>query len=806
MNQPFDDFAAGHREPLYLLLHHLVKLNKPLLLSSDLWDAFDAFARREEGARLRDSEAARLMSAAQEAVVCPPWIYLAVRPWVARWGYLRFHLEHMEHEWIPVESFLRFKERMIEGGEHHDDGDWLLELDLEPFSRGFPKLRESRSIGRGVEFLNRHLSGSLFRDGDQGAVRLLQFLQVHQAGGHQLMLNERIKDVHQLRGALRDARRLLERKDDDLGWLEVRDALGALGFEPGWGNTVARMRRCFDRIIDILEAPDPTALERFLGEMPMVFSLAILSPHGFFGQSNVLGLPDTGGQVVYILDQVRALEQEMAKRIEERGLAHLGIEPQIVVITRLIPESRGTSCDQRVEPIHGTKHARILRVPFRTDSGEIIPQWISRFDIWPYLEHFTEEVEHELLAELGHRPDFIIGNYSDGNLVATLLASRMGVTQCTIAHALEKAKYLYSDLYWKENEPKYHFSCQFTADLIAMNATDFIISSTFQEIAGKEDSVGQYESYGSFTMPGLYRVVNGINVFDPKFNIVSPGADADLYFPYTERERRLTGLHEEIEEMVYGAADEFSRGTLGDRGRPLIFTMARLDRIKNLTGLVAWYGANERLRAVADLVVVGGYIDRERSEDREEQAQIDLMHELFERHALDGNVRWLERITDRRLGGEVYRWIADRHGVFVQPALFEAFGLTVVEAMTSGLPTFATRYGGPLEIIKHGKSGFHIDPNHGEQVADELAEFFERCAKEPKYWSKISAGAIERIQSRYTWTIYAERMLTLSCIYGFWKYSTNLERDEARRYLEMFYGLQFRPLARRMLEKPCPEA
>ena len=44
-------------------------------------------------------------------------------------------------------------------------------------------------------------------------------------------------------------------------------------------------------------------------------------------------------------------------------------------------------------------------------------------------------------------------------------------------------------------------------------------------------------------------------------------------------------------------------------------------------------------------------------------------------------------------------------------------------------------------------------------------------------------------------SLYAERMMTLSRIYGFWKYVTNLERDETRRYLEMFYGLQFRPLA-----------
>ena len=56
-------------------------------------------------------------------------------------------------------------------------------------------------------------------------------------------------------------------------------------------------------------------------------------------------------------------------------------------------------------------------------------------------------------------------------------------------------------------EKDYHFSSQFTADLIAMNMADFIITSTYQEIAGQADSVGQYESHCSFTMPGLYRVI-----------------------------------------------------------------------------------------------------------------------------------------------------------------------------------------------------------------------------------------------------------------------------------------------------------
>ena len=53
---------------------------------------------------------------------------------------------------------------------------------------------------------------------------------------------------------------------------------------------------------------------------------------------------------------------------------------------------------------------------------------------------------------------------------------------------------------------------------------------------------------------------------------------------------------------------------------------------------------------------------------------------------------------------------ADRRGAFVQPALYEAFGLTVVEAMTCGLVVFATNQGGPVEIVVDGVSGFHIDP------------------------------------------------------------------------------------------------
>jgi sucrose synthase len=786
-------YVRDHRNELISLLHRLQEIGRPFLLRSNIQDTFEQLCLEDASGDLRNSPLASLVDWCQEAALDKAWICFALRQRVARWIYIRVHMDTLDMENIQASEFLAFKERLVNGSA---ESDWVLEVDLEPFSRHIYKLRESDSIGRGVEFLNRHLSSRLFQNLDKGDQRLLDFLRVHRYRDQQLMVNEAVHNVPDLRGALRHAESLLRGQNQDASWDSVAHELRSIGFEPGWGNTVRRIRESMRLLLDILEAPSPAALERFLGRVPMVFSLAILSPHGYFGQSDVLGRPDTGGQVVYILDQVRALEREMRQRLHQQGL---DIEPQILVLTRLIPQADGTTCDQRIEDIAGTTHARILRVPFRNSGGEVIPHWISRFEIWPYLERYAGEAQREMIAELGGRPDLIIGNYSDGNLVASLMSQQLGITQCNIAHALEKTKYLYSDLYWQDNEAHYHFSCQFTADLIAMNSADFIITSTYQEIAGTDDSLGQYESHAAFTMPGLYRVVQGIDVYDPKFNIVSPGADAEVYFPYTESERRLSHFAGEIDQLVFGTeTGESIRGALIDSTKPLLFTMARMDHIKNITGLVDWYGNSEALREQANLLVISGHVDPALSGDTEEREQIQRMHELMNQHQLDGQLRWLGLHLEKPLAGELYRVIADHQGAFVQPALFEAFGLTVIEAMSSGLPTFATCFGGPLEIIEDGLSGFHIDPNHGERASARMGEFFARCEAEPDYWKRLSDGGLRRVAERYTWARYAERMMTLSRIYGFWKYVSDLERAETQRYLQMFYGLQFRPLAEQL--------
>ena len=70
------------------------------------------------------------------------------------------------------------------------------------------------------------------------------------------------------------------------------------GLEKGWGDTAEQVLEMIHLLLDIIQAPDPSTLEKFLGRIPMIFNVVVVSPHGYFGQANVLGLPDTGGQVI----------------------------------------------------------------------------------------------------------------------------------------------------------------------------------------------------------------------------------------------------------------------------------------------------------------------------------------------------------------------------------------------------------------------------------------------------------------------------------------------------------------------------
>ena len=58
---------------------------------------------------------------------------------------------------------------------------------------------------------------------------------------------------------------------------------------------------------------------------------------------------------------------------------------------------QNTKCNKRLEKVFDTKNTYILRVPFRDGNKKVTDNWISRFEMWPYLEDFADDSYRELL-------------------------------------------------------------------------------------------------------------------------------------------------------------------------------------------------------------------------------------------------------------------------------------------------------------------------------------------------------------------------------------------------------------------------
>ncbi len=771
------------------------------LLRNDILLKFREFCseKGKDAHFLQESATARFFNQVPELFILEDIILIMHRYTIARYMFYQVSINGKYMESITTAQYLDYKDVYVLGrGPARRTPP--MRIDFKPFYDYSPTMRDSRNIGNGINFLSKHLSSGLFQDPEKWGQKLFEFIRLHKINENPMLVNSVILDrKDEFLNELEKTIQWLGKIPSDTPYAEVRGRLNKSGFEAGWGKDAGRIRETMSMLYDLFSEPGTENLEEFISRIPMISKIAIISPHGWFGQENVLGKPDTGGQVIYILDQVRALEKYLAYKFD---LAGIDVEPKVIVVTRQIPNAGNTTCDHRIEKIYQTRNCWILRVPFKNRNLEVVRDWMSRFRIWPYLDRFAYDTQRELMSEFHGKPDLIIGNYSDGNLVATLLSDKLDVIQCTIAHALEKTKYLFSDLYWEKMEEDYNFSLQFTADMIAMNKSDFIITSTFQEIAGTETTIGQYESHQLFTLPGLYQAVCGVELFAPKFNVVPPGVDENNYYPYHQRERRITSKTEHWEERLFVTESDDIYGWLKDPDKRPVFTMARLDKIKNITGLVEAFGMDERLRETCNLVFAAGTIHEEESEDREEQEEIRKTYRLIDQYDLHGSVRWLPSINKVDTG-EVYRIFADRKGMFVQPALFEAFGLTILEAMLSGLPTFGPEFGGPAEIIVDGVSGFLINTSKPELMGPVVRRFVETCHTDELYWRTISENGIQRVLDKFTWNLYSDRLMTLTKLYGFWRYSVAEEgMVKMDRYAELIYHM----LLKRRAEERYPDA
>ena len=200
-----------------------------------------------------------------------------------------------------------------------------------------------------------------------------------------------------------------------------------------------------------------------------------------------------------------------------------------------------------------------------------------------------------------------------------------------------------------------------------------------------------------------------------------------------------------------GAADALLTPFLRDPSRPIVLAVARPVAKKNLAGLIDAYAASPALQDRANLVILAGLRDGIEGGPVDHVQVLRSLFDRIDRHGLWGRVALPPRHDATQLRA-LYAWAA-QGGVFVNPALHEPFGLTLVEAAQAGVPVVATRNGGPVDILAQLGHGALIDPADPAAIADACLRLMGDGAG--------AAQAQARALAAYDWGDWARRSLAV---------------------------------------------
>jgi glycosyltransferase involved in cell wall biosynthesis len=128
--------------------------------------------------------------------------------------------------------------------------------------------------------------------------------------------------------------------------------------------------------------------------------------------------------------------------------------------------------------------------------------------------------------------------------------------------------------------------------------------------------------------------------------------------------------------------------------------------------------------------------------------EIEYYKALVEKAGLNGKVKFLGPIEFSKMP-ELYK----KCDIFCLPSMFEAFGLSIIQAMSCGKPVISTRVGGIPEIIKEEKSGILVPPGDAERLASAII----RLAKHKTLRQKMGAYNRKLCLAKYDWNVIVGR-------------------------------------------------
>lgn len=446
--------------------------------------------------------------------------------------------------------------------------------------------------------------------------------------------------------------------------------------------------------------------------------ISIINIHGLLKGSGLeIGRDaDNGGQTKYVFELAEFLSQ------------HPDVE-YVDLFTRLIDDP-ALSAEYAVPVEAVNEKLDIRRISF------LGKKYKAKEQLWEGLDTFVSGIMQHIKTHNIY-PDWIHSHYGDAGYVAAELSSVLNIPFAHTGHSLgfyKKKKLLESGQIEEDIEKKFKFEARIAAEEKTLELSEFIVTSTEQEIE-------TYKAYKKFELG--------------KYHAISPGIDTRKFVPYYAQELDSEKQMEETQRK-YWVSESISK-FLTNPHKPFILALSRPDSHKNLNTLIEVYGKDKELQSIANLVIFAGIRkDIQKMPESEKNVLTDLLL-LMDKYDLYGKMAIPKKHDVENEVSIIYRYAAEKRGVFVNLALHENFGLTVIESASSGLPVVVTKNGGPSEIIPTCQNGELVNPEDENEIKNALRNILT----DENQWKYYSNNGAINIQKHYSWLSHVNQYIDL---------------------------------------------
>lgn len=217
-------------------------------------------------------------------------------------------------------------------------------------------------------------------------------------------------------------------------------------------------------------------------------NIMMISLHGYVAGEPELGKPDTGGQVVYVL--------EMAKRFSRLGR-------RVDLVTRRF--------EDQPEFDEINENLRVWRIPF---GGS---EFIRKEDMHDHLGDFVTNLLVAIRAR-NHQYDIVNSHYWDAGWAGQKIAEELGIPHVHTPHSLGwwKQQNMGADMSQVEMETTYRFVERIRKEFLIYQMSDHVIATTEPQ-------------------SGL--LLREYDLLEKHLTVIPPGMDEDRFSPIRQGER-----------------------------------------------------------------------------------------------------------------------------------------------------------------------------------------------------------------------------------------------------------------------------